>query len=88
MHIAVAGTEFGLDVAQEPNVGMTFTALNGNKLEIALQPSGFIISTVYTPALFPGKVLDVTLENTDLTEEEIRAILDPIKLTTGGIEEK
>lgn len=33
-------------------------------------------------------VLDVTLENTDLTEAEIKAILDPIKLTTGGIEEK
>lgn len=33
-------------------------------------------------------VLDVTLENTDLSEEEILAILDPIKLTTGGIEEK
>jgi len=33
-------------------------------------------------------VLDVTLENTDLSEAEIKAILDPIKLTTGGIEEK
>lgn len=33
-------------------------------------------------------VLDVTLENTDLTEDEIKEILDPIKLTTGGIEEK
>ena len=33
-------------------------------------------------------VLEVTLENTDLTEEEIKNILDPIKLTTGGIEEK
>ncbi|MCX7554887.1 class II fumarate hydratase [Marinicella sp. S1101] len=33
-------------------------------------------------------VLDVTLENTDLTEQEIKEILDPIKLTTGGIEEK
>ena len=33
-------------------------------------------------------VLDVTLENTDLSEQEIKAILDPIKLTTGGIEEK
>ena len=32
-------------------------------------------------------VLDVTLENTDLSEAEIKAILDPIKLTTGGIEE-
>lgn len=31
-------------------------------------------------------VLDVTLENTDLTKEEILEILDPIKLTTGGIE--
>ena len=33
-------------------------------------------------------VLDVTLENTDLSEAEIKSILDPIKLTTGGIEEK
>ncbi len=33
-------------------------------------------------------VLDVTLENTDLTEQQIKEILDPIKLTTGGIEEK
>jgi fumarate hydratase class II len=33
-------------------------------------------------------VLDVTLENTNLSEQEIKAILDPIKLTTGGIEEK
>ncbi len=32
-------------------------------------------------------VLDVTKENTDLSEEEIKEILDPIKLTTGGIEE-
>jgi fumarate hydratase class II len=32
-------------------------------------------------------VLDVTLENTNLSEAEIKAILDPIKLTTGGIEE-
>ncbi len=33
-------------------------------------------------------VLDVTLENTDLTEQEIKEILDPIKLTTGGIEDQ
>lgn len=32
-------------------------------------------------------VLDVTLENTDLSEAQIKEILDPIKLTTGGIEE-
>ncbi len=33
-------------------------------------------------------VLDVTLENTDLSESEIKTILDPIKLTTGGVEEQ
>ncbi|WP_395376618.1 class II fumarate hydratase [Marinicella sp. W31] len=31
-------------------------------------------------------VLDVAKENTDLTEEEILKLLDPIKLTQGGIE--
>lgn len=33
-------------------------------------------------------VLEVTLENTDLTEQQIKEILDPIKLTTGGIEDQ
>jgi len=31
-------------------------------------------------------VLDVAKENTDLTEDEILKLLDPIKLTQGGIE--
>ncbi|WP_154221906.1 class II fumarate hydratase [Marinicella rhabdoformis] len=81
---AIAGFNVNVDVVSE-NVGrnpILVTALNP---VIGYELGAKIAKQAYKEK---RSVLDVTLENTDLTEEEIRAILDPIKLTTGGIEEK
>lgn len=81
---AIAGFNVNVDVVSE-NVGrnpILVTALNP---VIGYELGAKIAKQAYKEK---RSVLDVTLENTDLTEEEIRDILDPIKLTTGGIEEK
>lgn len=81
---AIAGFNVNVEVVSE-NVGrnpILVTALNP---VIGYELGAKIAKQAYKEK---RSVLDVTLENTDLTEEEIRAILDPIKLTTGGIEEK
>ncbi len=81
---AIAGFEVNHDAVSE-NVGrnpILVTALNP---VIGYELGAKIAKQAYKEK---RSVLDVTLENTDLTEAEIKAILDPIKLTTGGIEEK
>jgi len=83
-HSAIKGFQVNLENVSE-NVGknpILVTALNA--------VIGYDLGAKIAKQAYKEKrsVLDVTLENTDLTEAEIKAILDPIKLTTGGIEEK
>ena len=83
-HSAIAGFKVNHDAVSE-NVGknpILVTALNA--------VIGYDLGAKIAKQAYKEKrsVLDVTKENTDLSEAEIKAILDPIKLTTGGIEEK
>ncbi|MFC3193712.1 class II fumarate hydratase [Marinicella sediminis] len=83
-HSAIKGFKVNLDAVSE-NVGknpILVTALNA--------VIGYDLGAKIAKQAYKEKrsVLDVTKENTDLSEAEIKAILDPIKLTTGGIEEK
>ncbi len=83
-HAAIAGFVVNHDAVSE-NVGrnpILVTALNP---VIGYELGAKIAKQAYKEK---RSVSEVTLENTDLTEAEIKAILDPIKLTTGGIEEK
>lgn len=83
-HTAIKGFQVNHEAVSE-NVGknpILVTALNA--------VIGYDLGAKIAKQAYKEKrsVLDVTLENTDLSEAEIKAILDPIKLTTGGIEEK
>lgn len=83
-HSAIKGFKVNHDAVSE-NVGknpILVTALNA--------VIGYDLGAKIAKQAYQEKrsVLDVTLENTDLTEQQIKEILDPIKLTTGGIEEK
>lgn len=82
-HSAIKGFKVNHDAVSE-NVGknpILVTALNA---VIGYDLGAKIAKQAYREK---RSVLDVTLENTNMTEAEIKAILDPIKLTTGGIEE-
>ncbi|WP_223789022.1 class II fumarate hydratase [Marinicella meishanensis] len=82
-HSAIKGFKVNHDAVSE-NVGknpILVTALNA---VIGYDLGAKIAKQAYREK---RSVLDVTLENTNMTEAEIKAILDPIKLTTGGIED-
>ncbi len=83
-HNAIKGFKVNHDKVSE-NVGknpILVTALNA--------VIGYDLGAKIAKQAYKEKrsVLDVTLENTDLTEQQIKEILDPIKLTTGGIEDQ
>ena len=83
-HTAIKGFKVNHDAVSE-NVGknpILVTALNA--------VIGYDLGAKIAKQAYKEKrsVLDVTLENTDLTEQQIKEILNPIKLTTGGIEDQ